>query len=202
MSAEQQTEPASARRCSSRPPPSARHDPLGDRRAGAWTRRRGRRWSRSPRGRTARAAGSGRAARRRRRRRRAGPRARPSSSRGCRGAARDTSSSSTPGERARGDVVEHEVPAEDRRRRRRRAASATKAAKAPGVTSPRPHTGLRCCWALRSRPLVVISRSRWMASCGTRNSGRSTSRSRSVGPGAVAHHDPAGRGRGRGRATS
>ena len=59
----------------------------------------------------------------------------------------------------------------------------------PGVTSPRPHTGLRCCWALSSSPLVVISRSRWMASCGTRNSGRSTSRSRSRA-GAVADHHP------------
>ena len=52
-----------------------------------------------------------------RRDRRAAPRARPSSSTGCRAAAADTSSSDSADQRARGGVVEHEVPPEDGRRR-------------------------------------------------------------------------------------
>ena len=78
------------------------------------------------------------------------------------------------------EVVDHDVPRQDvvggstpsslgqeaRRSRPRRARRA-------------PQTGARCCWGLSIRPSVVDSRSRWMASCGTRSSGRST-RSRRI----------------------
>ena len=131
-------------------------------------------------------------ARRRRRRRRAAPPARPSDEQRLSSRGALTSSSSTPDERARGEVVEHEVPGEDGAGARRRAARRRRRRTPPGVTSPRPQTGLRCCWALRSSPLVVISRSRWMASCGTRTERPIDEEQPLLGAVAAAHDDPPG----------
>ena len=54
---------------------------------------------------------------------------------------------------------------------------ASQVRKSPATGSPRPHTGVRCCCLLRSRPAVVMSRSRWMASWGTRSTARSERKS-------------------------
>ena len=46
--------------------------------------------------------------------------------------------------------------------------------KSPSVVGPRPQIGVRCCCLSSCRPLSFTSRSRWMASCGTRAIGSFT----------------------------
>ena len=71
------------------------------------------------------------------------------------------------------DIVEHDVPEQDVMRPRRRARTRESGGRRPAPRSPVPHTGTRCCCGLSTSPLLFTSRSRWMASCGMRATGRS-----------------------------
>ena len=69
------------------------------------------------------------------------------------------------------------------------AASASHSANSPVVDVPLPQTGCRCCCLSSIRPRSLTSRSRWIASCGTRATGRRTSTSCDE---PSAQHDPPG----------
>ena len=83
------------------------------------------------------------------------------------------------------------APTRRRRRRRRRRQAAGQPARRTRrrAAHPMPHTGVRCCCLSSTRPRSLTSRSRWMASCGTRQIASST---RDVDGRAVAQHDAAG----------
>ena len=51
---------------------------------------------------------------------------------------------------------------------------ASHSANSPGRGDPEPHTGVRCCCLSSTRPRSLTSRSRWIASCGTRATGSAT----------------------------
>ena len=55
--------------------------------------------------------------------------------------------------------------------------SASQVRKSPSRQAPVPHTGVRCCCLSSCRPRSFTSRSRWMASCGTRHTASSTAMS-------------------------
>ena len=138
---------------------------------------RPRRWwtrCRPPRGRTGRssarrltstAAASPAAARARR--------PRTTTRTGCRGAPTTSSSSSTPSSAGGVRSWSISVPGHDSAGATP-ASAARNARSSPSTGAPSPQIGARCCWRSRTTPFSLTSRSRWIASCATRRSGRST----------------------------
>ena len=91
--------------------------------------------------------------------------------------------------RGRLHVVGHQVPADDRRRLDPRLLGDEPDQRRPRRPRRGPRSGCVCRCRSNWRPFLPMDRSRWMASCGTRSSGRSTA-TRRVGP--VAQRDTAG----------
>ena len=116
-------------------------------------------------------------------------RPRPSTTPGCRAGRWRAGSRRRPSTAAGVRSNRHRSQPRDRRRRRRRPARRATRGTRPSRGAPVPQTGVRCCCLSSTSPRSLTSRSRWIASCGTRQIGASTATS-AIEP--SREHDPAG----------